>query len=98
MSHHKYNYVFVSVFSFYCTVFIYEVGLSELSCYVEELFEVRAARHPRHLHWLIPFNSSYIFLSIYIQRAVNYSELSERTEIFCLLELNSLTCHLCRNT
>jgi hypothetical protein len=46
MSHHKYNYVFVSVFSFYFTVFIYEVGLSKLSCYVEELFEARAPRHP----------------------------------------------------
>jgi hypothetical protein len=52
----------------------------------------------RHLHWLIPFNSSYTFLSIYIQRAVNYNELTERIEIFCLFELNSLICYVCSIT
>lgn len=86
------------MFSFYFTMFIYEVGLSKLSCYVEELFEVRAARHPPPPALADTFQLlTYISLCLHSE-AVNYSELTERIEIFCLLELNSLTCHVCRNT
>jgi len=65
VSHHKYNYIFSFVFYFYFSMFVYAVGLSKLSRYAEELLMKELQGISRHLHWLIPFNSSYI-LSLYL--------------------------------
>jgi len=45
-------------------MFVYTVGLSKLSRCAEELWMKELEGISRHLHWLIPFNSSYILLSI----------------------------------
>ena len=85
MNHHKCNYIFSFVLSFYFSMFVYTVGLSKLSRHAEELLMKELQGITRHLHWLIPFNCSYILLSSWIYKAVSYKEMVERIENFRIL-------------